>query len=147
MITKTTTSPFRKSNGDIIARDNAAKLGIGLDSPVGTIDVDMGSTGWSVSEVTLADEAEAALETLVPGALGWLFISDSTLIGEQVAGSVYLHGASNDVTEMLDPMNKIAVIDSNGFLCIFPDDDGTYTIKNRIGNYEKTFGLMWLGED
>ena len=41
----------------------------------------------------------------------------------------------------------VAVIDANGFLCIFPDDDGTYTIKNRIGNYEKTFALCWLGED
>jgi len=147
MITKTTTSPFKKSNGDIVARDVTAKLGIGLTSPTGSIDVDMGSSGWSITEVTLADEGEIALESILPGgSLGWLFISDVVNTGQQAAGSVYLHGASNDVTQMLDPMNKIAVIDADTFLCVFEDGDSTYSMKNRLGA-EKTFGLMWLGED
>ena len=150
MITKTTASPLKKSAGDIVPLDTSANLGIGLSSPIGTIDADMGSSGWTINEVTLADDASVALETLLPTVgQGMLWICDVSDNNYRVAGWVFCEGSDDNVTQGADPMNRITVnsaTPANGQLGINGDGDGTYTLINNIG-LEKTFALQWLGQD
>ena len=147
MITKTTASPFKKSGGDIVPLDTDAKLGIGLTSPVGTIAVDTGSGGWSVTEVSLDDDANVALETILPGQQGYLWIIDVSTNAYKVAGSVYLEGDDNTARSVLDTTGRISISasPSEGQLGVQADGDGTYTMYNKI--LDKTFALMWLGTD
>ena len=149
MITKTTTSPFKKANGDIVARDTSAKLGIGLTSPVGSIDVDMGSSGFCTTEITLDDDGTVAAESVLPGSLGWIWISEifQSVGGFQVFGSVFIKGPGDAVTEISDPVNKIYTSSgTEGSLNIYADGDSTYSIENKL-NRASTFALMYLGED
>ena len=147
MITKTTASPFKKSGGDIVPLDTAAKVGIGLSSPVGMLDVDTGSGGFCVTEVTLADDASVAVETIVPASNGFLWISDCSAT-PAVLGLMVLQGNNNTVVEQYDPYGKLSTSGTtpDGFLGVNSDGDNTYTMTNKLGS-EKTFVLSYLGED
>ena len=147
MITKTTASPFKKSAGDIVPLDTGAKLGIGLTSPIGTLDVDTGSGGFCVTEVTLADEASVAVETILAGSIGLIWVSDISA-SPDAGGCVFIQGADNAATELMDAGGKISTGSTtpDGYFGIYSDLDGTYSLKNRLGS-ERTFSLMYLGED
>jgi len=147
MITKTSLSPFKKSAGDIVPLDADAKLGIGLASPIGTLDIDTGSGGFCVTEVTLADDASVAMETILPGEIGFLWISDCSDPPDTL-GEIIISGSYNTAYERMDNYGTISVSDSapDGYLAVFPDGDSTYTMTNRRGS-EKTFSLMYLGAD
>ena len=103
MITKTTISPFKKLSGDIVPRDTDAKLGIGLTSPVGTLDIDTGSGAFCVTEVTLADNASVALETILPGNQAILSISSINQTARRAAGMGLILGDDDSAMEMSDP--------------------------------------------
>jgi len=148
MITKTTASPFKKSGGDIVPLDTDAKLGIGLSSPVGMLDIDTGSGGFCVTEVTLADDAIVALETILPGNQGILSISSVNQTSRRAAGMVLILGDDNEALEMEDPTGLISTAGTtpDNMLGVYTDFDSTYSLKNRLGS-EKTFVITYLGED
>jgi len=144
MITKTTASPFKKSGGDIVPLDTDAKLGIGLSSPVGMLDIDTGSGGFCVTEVTLADDAIVALETILPGNQGILSISSVNQTSRRAAGMVLILGDDNEALEM--ELISTAGTTPDNKLGVYTDFDSTYSLKNRLGS-EKTFVITYLGED
>ena len=148
MITKTTASPFKKSAGDIVPLDTDAKLGIGLTSPVGALDIDTGSGGFCVTEVTLADDGIVALETILPGNQAILSITSVNQTARRAAGTVLILGDDDSAMEMSDPTGLISTAGTtpDNMLGVFSDGDSTYSLKNRLGS-EKTFVITYLGED
>jgi hypothetical protein len=110
---------------------------------VGNIKVANTLTGEiSFRQITLADDATIALETILPRNQGTLIIAVSS--SSDVAGSVYLGGDGDVVTEISDPFAKIVNTDTDTNLCIIADGDNTYTLKNRLGG-SRTFTLMFIG--
>lgn len=149
MITKTTASPFKKSGGDIVPLDTDAKLGIGLSSPVGMLDIDTGSGAFTVTEFTVADDGIVALETILPGNQGILSLVSINQTERRGAGIVFLNGDDDSVDEMEDPTGFLSTSGSTGtdnLFYIYADGDSTYSLKNRLGS-EKTFVVTYLGAD
>lgn len=91
--------------------------------------------------VFLIDGDSVSLETLGIGNNGWLIThcSDGVTFGLHVVQAGY-----NSVYEVLDPNARIATSDTAGKLCIIPDGDSTYTLKNRLGG-EAFFSLYYMG--
>tara|TARA_R110000824_G_scaffold71512_1_gene182877 strand:- start:95 stop:544 length:450 start_codon:yes stop_codon:yes gene_type:complete len=149
MITKTTASPFKKSGGDIVPLDTDAKLGIGLSSPVGMLDIDTGSGAFTVVEATVADDASLALETILPGNQGILSVVSTNQTLRRGAGVVFIQGDDDGIYKIDDPTGFLSISGStttDNLFYIYPDGDSTYTLTNRLGS-EKTFVFTYLGAD
>ncbi len=95
------------------------------------------------NEVTLANNATVALETLIGGSNGTLWIT-STSDGT-VFGAVAIRGGIAAVVEMLDPLTTISTSDAGVQICVLSDGDGTYTLKNRLGS-TNTITLAFFGQ-
>lgn len=95
--------------------------------------------GVVVAQVTLADDASVALETLLDSSAGVIILATS-----EVYGIVGLNGNNDTVGEISDPFAVIATADTDTNICFIPDGDGTYTLKNRRGA-EYAFTLLFIG--
>lgn len=120
---------------------------IGSSDNFGVFSIDKSPLGFCINNVSLTDDQTVALETLVPtGASsnthGILWVFDSS--AASVVASVYIKGGTNTVSEIFDPLTKCAQTDSDTYLCIYADGDGTYTMKNRLGA-TTVFILMFMG--
>lgn len=101
---------------------------------------------WGMINISsVADDASVAIESLFPqGVHGILTIFDRG--GALVAGQVYIQGGGDTAVILSDSSggSKLSITDVDGKLCILPDEDGTYSLKNRLG-VTGSFNLQFFG--
>jgi hypothetical protein len=91
--------------------------------------------------VLVADGATIALGNYIIGSNGILTIHCNDAL---TAGMVILQAGYNSVYPLLNPTGRIATSDTPGKLCILPNGDATYNLKNRLGS-SLFFALEFLG--
>jgi hypothetical protein len=88
-------------------------------------------TKFRVNAAWLAIGASATIESLADGGtsgLLWIYATTATHFG-----IVAVRAGYNAVTIVSDPLSGLAATDTASKLCVFPDGDGTYTLKNNTG--------------
>tara|TARA_Y100000310_G_scaffold299764_1_gene334875 strand:+ start:1121 stop:1567 length:447 start_codon:yes stop_codon:yes gene_type:complete len=148
MITKTSLSPFKKLGSDIITRTATTKLGINVDDPIGTLDIDTGSGGFTVTETTLADDAQVSLDDIIPGQTGLCWLNGTNASATRYVSCCFaMEGDNDNLTEAFDTPGTLELgsLVANR-ICVIADGDGTYTMTNKL-NEEVTLAVMYLGSD
>lgn len=131
----------REAGGDIFISPGAnGKVGINEEIPVATLEVATNTARQKFSSVNLLDDGTYAIETHF-GARGILTIqSNVTTFG----CIVQIQGASNAVVEIADPGDSCRTADTDAFIDVIADGDGTYTLKNRLGS-AAIFAIQFVG--
>ena len=141
MISKTTLSPWKKTGGDLLPRDTAEEIGIGLNADVlGSLDIDSGDNRWCLLEIEMNNNADVMLGDILPSGTGliWLFGTDrqNPTTANFIFGCQSLEGLQEDTTTAYDLNSNIEDYDvgagGTASLCIVPTTGGGYYMVNRL---------------
>jgi len=118
------------NNGIVL--DTSGRVMIQTTTPKGSFTVDAADnqTSFCMNWETMADDASIALETYITSNSGILFVIASENLA---AGSFFIQGGGNAVTIINDSKTNLSITDVDGKVCVIPDGDSTYTLKNRLG--------------
>jgi hypothetical protein len=94
----------------------------------------------NIISVELLDDESVQLETKLSGNHGLLDIISTT----SEMGTVAMRGDDDIVNIISDPLSNLSTTDVDGKICVIPDLDSTYTLKNRLGA-TRVFHLFYRG--
>lgn len=108
----------------------------------GRVAVSSSTAQFKFASISLADDGTYAMETNF-GSKGIVKIVGMTTNTGYCVFSI--SGAGNSVGELEDPFTACSDADTDGFIDMIADGDGTYTLKNRQGA-AREFAVEYIGQ-